>query len=61
LTFGSTQAIAAVSPLIAGLFKDWLGIEFVFYYAAAVIALAALVLFAVPLPTDRTQLLEQPH
>ena len=57
LTFGSTQAIAAVSPLIAGFFKDALGIEFVFYYAALVIALAALVLFAIPLPTDGRQLL----
>jgi MFS family permease len=58
LTFGSTQAIAAVSPLIAGFLKDRLGIEFVFYYAAAVIALAALVLFAMPLRTDGKQLLK---
>ena len=56
LTFGSTQAIAAVSPLIAGFFKDALGIEFVFYYAALVIALAALVLVAIPLRTDVKQL-----
>jgi MFS family permease len=59
LTFGSTQAIAAVSPLVAGFIKDGLGIEFVFYYAALVIALAALVLFAIPLRTDRKQLLKQ--
>ena len=49
LVFGSTQVFAAFSPLVAGALKDWLGIEFVFYYAAILVAFSAFLLFACPL------------
>ena len=44
LVFGSTQLVAAFSPLFAGTLLDWLGIRFVFYYAGVVMAFAALAL-----------------
>jgi MFS family permease len=53
LIFGSTQVIAAFSPLLAGALKDRLGIEFVFYYAAIVVALSALVLVTTSLPWQK--------
>ncbi len=49
LVFGSTQVFAAFSPLVAGALNDWLGIEFVFYYAAIIVAFSALLLLASPL------------
>jgi len=52
LIFGSTQIVAAFSPLFAGVLKDRLGTEFVFYYAAAIVGLSALVVAATPLAKE---------
>jgi MFS family permease len=49
LIFGSTQVVAAFSPIVAGALEDRWGFEAVFYYAAIVVALAAFVIFASPL------------
>ncbi len=50
LVFGLTQPIIAVSSILAGAMKDWLGVEFVFYYATVVVALSALILVISPMP-----------
>ena len=55
LVFGSTQLVAAFSPLFAGTLLDWLGIRFVFYYAGVVVALAALALVIGSLPRRSDQ------
>jgi hypothetical protein len=54
LVFGLTQPVVAFSPLIAGAMKDWLDINFVFYYAAILVALSAVVLATSPLPRPAT-------
>jgi MFS family permease len=53
LIFGSAQLFAAASPLLAGALYDWQGIQAVFYYAATVVALSALVLAIGPTPGRR--------
>jgi predicted MFS family arabinose efflux permease len=60
LVFGSSQLLVALSPMAAGALKDWLGVQFVFYYAAIVLACAALILVTSPLPRPGTAAMARP-
>lgn len=53
--YRGAQLVAALSPILAGSLKDRLGMEFVFYYAAILIAISALILIIRPSPGPRLE------